>query len=56
MRSEVPGLSVISWAVFSILGLPILIEVVIVVAIYKLVKKDKSKAQALPKLILSKFN
>ena len=50
------GLSVISWAVFSILGLPILIEVVIVVAIYKLVKKDKSKAQALPKLILSKFN
>ena len=50
------GLSIISWAIFSILGLPILIELVIVIAIFKLVKKDRSKVKQFPKLLLSKLS
>ena len=50
------GLSIISWAIFSILGLPILIELVIVIAIFKLVKKDRSKVKQFPKLLFSKLS
>ena len=35
------GLTVISWAIFSLLGLPILVELVIVLMVIKLIKGEK---------------
>ena len=49
------GLSVISWSIFSILGLPILIELVIVMLVFKLLKKGSFSPSKLPHLIFSKF-
>ena len=48
------GLSVITWSIFSILGLPILIELIIALAVIKLIRKKTFINKDIPQLLLTK--
>ena len=49
------GLSVITWSIFTILGLPILVELIIALAVLKLIKKAPLPGKSVVKLIFKRI-
>ena len=50
------SLSIISWSIFSILGLPILIEFIIAISVLKLFRKKAYEDKNIPQLLLTQVS